>query len=61
MKSLSKVTNYEMMMFGSVIWNKVDNIKHLVMVSARFCEIYFTMHVLLYTFKGETRNILSEY
>ena len=22
--SLSKVTNYEMSMFGSVIWNKVD-------------------------------------
>ena len=24
MESLSKVTNYEMSMFGSVIWNKVD-------------------------------------
>ena len=24
LESLSKVTNYEMSMFGSVIWNKVD-------------------------------------
>ena len=33
------------------------------MVSARFCEIYFTLQVLLYTFKGEVQsriNIISK-
>ena len=30
-------------------------IKNLFVVSARFCEIYFILQVLLYTFKGENQ------